>query len=55
MERVAWRHTLPHVNSQPVGDGCMTGNSNPGSVITQRGGNGLEVGGSFKRRGRMPT
>ena len=27
------------------------GNSNPGSVITERGGNGWEVGGRFKREG----
>ena len=48
-ERVAWKHTLPYVKYIANGN-LLHGseNSNQGSVTTERGGMGREVGGMFK-------
>ena len=51
-ERVIWKLTLPYVKQ--IGNGNFLyglGNSNRGSVSTQRSGMGREVGGRFKREG----
>ena len=55
MERVTWKLTLPY--AQQIANGNLlyvsgnSGNSNRGSVSTQRGGMGMEMGGRFKREG----
>ena len=52
MERVTWKLTLSYVkqiaNWNLLYD---SGSSNRGSVLTQGGGVGREIGGSFKREG----
>ena len=52
MERVTWKLTLPYVK-QIANRNLLygSGNSNRGSVSTQRGGMGREMGGRFKREG----
>ena len=52
MERVTWKLTLPY--AQQIANGNLlyvSGNSNRGSVSTQRGGMGMEMGGRFKMEG----
>ena len=46
VERVAWKHTSPHVK-QPVGICCMTTELKPGALLRRWDG----VGGRFKREG----
>ena len=50
MERVTWKLTLPC--AKQIDNGSLlygSGNSNRGSVSTQRGGMGRKMGGRFKR------
>ena len=50
MEKVTWKYTLPYVKQ--IANGNLPydlGNSNQGSVTTQSGGMGREVGGVFKK------
>ena len=50
MERAAWTPTF--VNRQPAGICCQdSGNSNWGSEITWRGGDGRDVGRRFQKEG----
>ena len=52
METVTWKLTLPYVKQIANGNLlCVSGNSNRGSVSTQRGG----TGGRFKREGHRYT
>ena len=52
MERVTRKLTLPYVKFITNRNLLYgSGNSNRGSVSTQRGGMGREMGGSFKREG----
>ena len=52
MERVTWKLTLPYVKWRANGNLLYgSGNSNRGSVSTQRGEMGREMGGRFKREG----
>ena len=56
MERVTWKFTLPYVKYIANGNLLYsTGNSNRGSVSTQRGGMGRDMGESFKREGIQYT
>ena len=51
MERVTWKLTLPYVKQMVNGNLLYgSGNSNRGSVSTQRGGMGREMGRRFKGR-----
>ena len=52
MERVTWKRKLPYVKQTANGNLLYdSGNSNWGSVTTQRDGMGRETGGRFKREG----
>ena len=52
MERVTWKFTLPYVKQIVNGNLLYgSGNSNRGSVLTQRGGMGRQMGGRLKREG----
>ena len=50
MERVSWKFTLPYVKQIAIGNLLYgSGNSNRGSVSTQKSGMGREMGERFKR------
>ena len=52
MERVPWKLTLPYVKQIANGNLLyVSGNSNRGSVSTERGRIGREMEGRFKREG----
>ena len=52
MERVTWKLKLLYVNLIAIGNLlCGSGNSNRGSISTQRSEIGREMGGRFKREG----
>ena len=52
MTRVTWKLTLPYVKQLANGNLLYdSGNSNRGSVSTERGGMVREMGGRFKREG----
>ena len=52
VERVTWKLTLPYVKYiANVNLLYVSGNTNRGSVSTQRGGMGKDMGGSFKSEG----